>query len=337
MIKEQVNTPLVSIIVPVYNVNQYIEKCIQSILGQSYENIELIVINDGSTDDSKNKIISTIKGEERARLIDINNSGVSVARNTGIKESSGDFLIFIDGDDYISLDHVEYMLGLIGESQAQFAFSTNCFVGKNEKQIESDLVGEISSEEAITLLLSPSVTVGCWNKIYSRKLLVDNNIFFDKNLFYGEGLKFIIEVSQSINRAVVGNKKVYYYRKNNASSATSEFDISKVRNGEKSLIIIGDSLINQSARVLDMFKYHLCLYRLGALVKLRLNGVHNSYYSEYRQWLSFVRFNCFSFLRNADLSFYRKSLLIFGSISPYLISRLEIIRQNRIVKNSVDS
>ncbi|MBT9239616.1 glycosyltransferase family 2 protein [Vibrio splendidus] len=339
MINKQVSTnkPLVSIIVPAYNVDDYIEKCICSILVQSYKNIELIIVNDGSTDDSESTITRTIKDDERAKLINIKNSGVSVARNTGIKESSGDYVIFIDGDDYISSDYVDYMLGLIGETKAQFAFSKNCFVDKNEKQIESDLVKEVSSEEATTLLLSPNITVGCWNKIYSRSLLVDNNIFFAENLFYGEGLKFIIEVSQSTSKAIVGNKKVYYYRKNNISSATSEFDISKVRNGEKSLVLIGDGLAGQSSRVLSMFKYHLCLYRLGALVKLRLNGVHNLYNKEYQHWLSFVRSNCFGFLTSTDLNLYRKSLLIFGSISPYFLSKLEVLRQKRIVKNSVDS
>uniref|UniRef100_UPI0040487118 glycosyltransferase family 2 protein n=1 Tax=Shewanella baltica TaxID=62322 RepID=UPI0040487118 len=338
MINKQVNdNPLVSIIVPAYNVNNYIEKCISSIILQSYENIELIVVNDGSTDDSKSTIIRTIKSDNRAKLIDIKNSGVSVARNTGIKESFGDYVIFIDGDDYISPDYVDYMLGLIGETKAEFAFSTNCFVEKNEKQIELDRIREVSSEEATTLLLSPNVTVGCWNKIYSRELLVNNNIIFSENLFYGEGLKFIIEVSQATNKVIIGNKKVYHYRKNNTSSATSEFDISKVRNGEKSLILIGDSLAGQSSRVLNMFKYHLCLYRLGALVKLRLNGVHKLYNKEYQHWLSFVRSHCFGFLTSTDLNLYRKTLLIFGSISPYFLSKLEVLRQKRIVKNSVDS
>lgn len=337
MINKQNNNPLVSIIVPVYNVNSYIEKCISSILVQSHENIELIVVNDGSTDDSKNIINRRIKGDKRAKLIDVKNSGVSVARNIGIKESNGDYIIFVDGDDYISVDYVDYMLGLLAETEAQFAFSTSCFLDKNEKQIELDHIKEVSSEEATILLLSPNITVGCWNKIYSRDLLVNNNIFFAENLFYGEGLKFIIEVSQSTNKAVIGNKKVYHYRKNNTSSATSEFDISKVRNGEKSLILIGDSLTNQSSRVLSMFKYHLCLYRLGAVVKLRLNGVHKLYNKEYQHWLSFVRSNCFYFLTSTDLNVYRKSLLIFGSISPYFISKLEVLRQKRIVKNSVDS
>lgn len=338
MINKQVNdNPLVSIIVPAYNVNNYIEKCISSILSQKYENIELIVVNDGSTDDSKSTISRKIKNDKRARLIDIKNSGVSFARNIGIKESSGDYIIFIDGDDYISDDYVNYMLDLIGETKAQFAFSTNCFVDKNEKQIELDRIKEVSSEEATTLLLSPNVTVGCWNKIYSRELLVNNNIYFEENLFYGEGLKFIIEVAQSTNNIIIGNKKVYYYRKNNTSSATSKFDISKVKNGEQSLILIGDRLANQSSRVLNMFKYHLCLYRLGALVKLRLNEVHKVHNKEYQYWLSFIRSNCFDFLTSTDLNLYRKCLLIFGSISPYFLSRLEVLRQKRIVKNSVDS
>lgn len=338
MKNKQVNdNPLVSIIVPAYNVNNYIKKCISSILLQRYGNIELIVVNDGSTDDSENTITSTIKNDNRTKLINIKNSGVSFARNIGIKESRGDYVIFVDGDDYISPDYVDYMLGLIGETKAQFAFSKNCFVDKNEKQIELDPIREVSSEEATTLLLSPNVTVGCWNKIYSRELLVNNNIYFEENLFYGEGLKFIIEVSQSTNKIVIGNKKIYHYRKNNTSSATSEFDISKVKNGEKSLILIGDSLANQSSRVLSMFKYHLCLYRLGALVKLRLNGVHKLHNKEYQYWLSFVRSNCFDFLTSTDLNLYRKCLLICGSISPFFLSKLEFFRQKRIVKNSVDS
>lgn len=333
---ESFSTPLVSIVVPAYNVEKYIGKCIFSILQQSYENIELLVINDGSQDGTQEIIDSIIKDDIRASTFKIVNSGVSAARNLGVERSKGEYLIFVDGDDYISPEYIEYMLELVVDNNADFAFSKNCFSRKGESQVLVNEHCQVTPEKAISLLLSPDITVGCWNKIYKRVLITSNNIKFSTNLFYGEGLTFILQVAQKANSVVVGNKKVYHYRKNNEESATTKFDIKKIYNGERALLEIEQFLGKESKMVNSMFKYHLSLYRLAALVQLRVNKVEHTYKEDYRSWLSYIRKNLPEFVFSKQLSFYRKALIFGGSISPSLVAKLDRIRRRRIIKNSVD-
>ncbi|BFN32690.1 glycosyltransferase [Vibrio harveyi] len=327
---------LVSVIVPAYNVERYISKCIDSILTQSYNNIELIVVNDGSSDNTANIIEECISGDERASVLHIKNGGVSNARNVGITASSGKYIVFVDGDDYIASDCIEYMLTIVGFGEGDFGLSKCCYVKKSEQQTQQELKESLSSEEAIALLLSPEVVVGCWNKIYKRDLLIDNELWFSKSLFYGEGLTFIIEVADKANNIFLGNRKVYHYRKNNEDSATTKFDIEKIYNGEKALLAIENKLDTNSKLVGTMFKYHLSLYRLAALVKLRSNGLRNEYQSSYNFWLKYVRGNAFTFVLFNKLSLYRKLLLIGGAVSPWLVMKLDEVRRNNIIKNSVN-
>ncbi len=104
------NTPLVSIIVPVYNSAPYVERCITSLINQTYNNIEIIVINDGSTDDSASILSKLTVQDTRINLITQENQGVCIARNNGIAKATGDYLLFVDGDDYVDPDYVENMV-----------------------------------------------------------------------------------------------------------------------------------------------------------------------------------------------------------------------------------
>ncbi len=327
---------LVSIIVPAYNVELFIEKCLTSILKQSFSNIEVIVVNDGSTDNTGKIVDNYIQHDSRARVLHTANSGVSAARNAGIKASTGDYLVFVDGDDYIAKDYVSYMLGLIKSTQSDFCLSKSCYTKKDEKGNENETIEKLNSEDATALLLSPDVVVGCWNKIYKRSLIVSNNIWFSTSLFYGEGLTFITEVSQASNSVGVGNRKVYHYRRNNETSATTKFDIRKIYNGEQALINIKNKLVIKSDKVNTMFNYHLCLYRLGALVKIKSNHVENEYLEDYSRWLSYIRRNSFKFIFFDGLSVYRKLLLLGGCVSPFIMMKLDAIRRRHIFINSVD-
>src|SRR5690625_1048731 len=98
---------LVSIIIPVYNKEEYLEDCLESVINQSYEKIEIIIINDGSTDGSESIIKKWKNKDNRIKYMSQNNQGVAIARNNGIKVSKGDYIYFIDADDYLSLNAIE--------------------------------------------------------------------------------------------------------------------------------------------------------------------------------------------------------------------------------------
>lgn len=327
---------LVSIIIPAYNVEKYIEKCLSSVLEQTYTNIEIIVVNDGSTDKTGQLIDSISQQDSRICVIHKNNAGVSAARNSGIEISTGDYIVFVDADDYLAPDYVEYMLFLVENTGGDFCLSKYCYTRSGEKQTEREFIEKLQPENAIALLLSPAVIVGCWNKIFKRSLIVDNDIRFSTTLFYGEGLTFITTVSQISKSIGVGNRKVYYYRRNNEASATTKFDINKLYNGEKALKNIKKQLIINSPKVNTMLSLHLCLFSLGALVKIKSNRLEKEYLKDYKRWQSYLRHNAFKLVFHSEISLYRKLLLFGGCVSPWLMAKLDTIRRKNISANSVD-
>lgn len=330
------NNILVSVIVPAYNVEKYINHCIESILAQTYRNIEVIIVDDGSKDNTGKILDAIAHVDTRVIVKHISNSGVSVARNTGVELSNGEYVIFVDADDYLAEDCIEYMLNLVRTTNAEFCVSRNCFTRKDETQVSEDVIETLTPEDALITLLSPQIIVGCWNKIYKKSLLIDNNISFNKDLFYGEGLSFITTIAQLTNCVGIGNRKVYYYRRNNVASATTKFDIEKLINGEKSLISIRNNFLIKTKRVYDMWEHHMCLYSLGAVVRIKTFNLEKRYHEQYRHWNKILRDNAFKFIFNKDLSLYRKLLLIGGWFSPWLLAKMDIKRRDKIVKESID-
>lgn len=333
-LKNNENNRLISVIVPAFNVEMYIEKCIKSIQNQTYKNIEIVIIDDGS-DDSTSYILDELAMlDSRISVFHNSNAGVSAARNFGIKHANGYYLVFVDGDDYLSNDYLEYMLYLMTETNSDFCLSKKCYISNNEAQVLNDKIECINSNEGIALLLSPEVTVGCWNKMYKKSLIEDNKLEFSTNLFYGEGLSFITQVAMKSQRIGVGSKKVYYYRRNNDSSATTLFNIKKLINGEKALLLINSSLPN-SKKINIMFTLHYTLFSLGALVRINKNKVRKKYRKEYAHWKKVILKNLWTILLSRDISLYRKFLILGGCICPKVITVLDSIRIKKIQKNSV--
>ncbi|WP_162341282.1 glycosyltransferase family 2 protein [Paenibacillus paridis] len=327
---------LVSIIIPAYNVGKYIEKCLLSVLDQSYTNIEVIVVDDGSTDKTGQLIDCVSQQDSRVRVIHKKNAGVSAARNSGIEISTGDYLVFVDGDDYIAQDYVEYMLSIIENTGSEFCLSKCCYTKSGEKQTESEYIKKLQSEDATALLISPDVIVGCWNKIFKRSLIVNNNLWFSTNLFYGEGLTFITTVSQISKFVGVGNRKVYYYRRNNEASATTKFDINKLYNGEKALVNIRKQVILNSSKVKTMQDLHLCLFYLGAIVKIKKYDLEKKHQKDYKRWSSYLRRNTFRLMTKREISLYRKMMLLGGCVSPWIMMKLDTYRRHQISEKSVE-
>ena len=325
----------ISFIIPTYNNEKYIEECVQSVANQSYKDIEIIVIDDGSIDGTGKILDGLEKQIPNLRVFHNKNSGVSHSRNIGIHEATGQYIVFVDGDDYIASDFASYMLSLINTENADFAFSTDCFTSIKEGQNKKITTKILTPEDATALLLSPVVKVGCWDKIYRRSFLINNSIFFNEHLFYGEGLHFITDIAQKCNRVVVGNYKVYFYRRNNETSVCTTFDISKVYNGEKSLDRIENDLILHSASIDEMLCLHRCLFNAGALTKIRINKVLEKYKEDNSRWISYNKKHLVRIIKSHRISLYRKSIIFASCFFPGLLAILEKKRRERIQKNSV--
>lgn len=324
----------ISVIVPAYNVEQYIEKCMNSIALQTYSNLEIIAVDDGATDSTPQILDKIAAEDDRIIVIHKNNEGVSAARNTGLDMALGEYVVFVDGDDYLAEDYIEYMVSMAITTGSEFCLSKNCFTRINEKQSE-DKVEILSNEDATALLISPRIIVGCWNKIFKRSFLNENKLRFSTKLFYGEGLTFITTAAQIANSIAVGSRKIYYYRRNNEISATTKFSIEKLYNGEKALNYIGDSLIINSKKIADMLLLHKSLFFLGALTRIEANNVKQEYKEDYDRWLKFLRCNYCTIIKS-NTSVYRKLMLLGGCISPWVMMQFDKVRRKKIVINSVD-
>lgn len=170
---------LVSVIVPVYNVEKYVLKCLKSLAGQNYKNIEVIVVDDGSTDGS-GKICDEFK-DERFRVFHKRNGGLSDARNYGIRKAKGEILAFVDSDDFVKKDFIEKMTKKMVEGVDVVVCGYN-----DEKPAEEVLSGR---EATIRLLTKQeNIDLITWNKIYRKSLFTDNNIWFPKGKKHEDAL-----------------------------------------------------------------------------------------------------------------------------------------------------
>lgn len=326
----------VSVIIPAYNAELYLEQCVNSILNQTYSNIEVIIINDGSSDATGEVADKLRNNDSRVIVLHKPNRGVSASRNDGLQKSTGDYIVFVDADDFLSEDYIDYMLMLVKATSSDFCLSKNCYTKINEQQIADEIVENISSVDAIALLLSPRVIVGCWNKIFKKDFLLKNRLTFSTTLFYGEGLTFIIEAAQAAGSVGVGNRKVYYYRRNNEASATTKFNIEKMRNGEIALWKLKEAISVHDNSIDSMWLLHMCTFYLGAIVRMKALKLTGMYCTEYKEWSRFLKKHTPMLLSKRNISLYRKCMLIVGCIAPSLLAKLDVARRRNISANSVE-
>lgn len=174
-------TSLISVIIPVYNVEKYIEKSIKSVVCQSYENIEIILVDDGSTDNSGNICDTFAKTDNRIKVIHKTNSGVSAARNSGIEASCGDYICFIDSDDYITCDYVKHMYDVAVKYKTDITTSNQYKIWNDGKTVElfkkDEPYGTVtikSGKETLSdMLYGKTCYATCCCKLYKKEIFND--------------------------------------------------------------------------------------------------------------------------------------------------------------------
>lgn len=233
---------LVSIIVPVYNVGKYLDECLQTMVKQSYKNIEIILVDDGSTDNSGEILDQWQKRDSRVKVFHQENKGVSSARNLGLDKAQGDYICFADGDDYLMEDYVEYLLDMILKHDADISLTKYTFTNYLKNQVEEDPQVVCTPEQTCIDLLSYNIPIGVYCKMFKSSFLKDN-IRFIPDIYIGEGFNFNMMAFQRASKIVVGKRRVYFYRRNNPNSATTKFSIDKWVNGLRAIEIIKENMI----------------------------------------------------------------------------------------------
>lgn len=242
---------LVTIIVPVYNVEKYLSKCIDSIIEQSYKNLEIILIDDGSTDMSGKIIDEYVKKDGRIISIHKKNGGVSSARNEGLKIAKGEYICFADADDYLMKDYVEYMYNMIEKDKSDIALTKKMFSNFDNKQTENDKKEIYTGEKTAIDIMVYNIPIGVYCKMFKKSLLEDNKIRFFTDIYIGEGFNFNVKAFQNANKVSIGYKKIYFYRRDNETSATTKFSMKKWENGLKAIDVMKE---NFSIKSRDMMK-----------------------------------------------------------------------------------
>ena len=244
----------VSVIIPIYNVEKYLEECLESVINQTHTYLEIILIDDGSNDNSGNIADSYALKDSRIKVVHKKNEGVSIARNTGIDIATGEYICFSDADDYLMNDYVEYLLELITKNDADISLTKEMFTTFHPKENKKDVIEEYSAEKTTFEILIYNIPIGVYCKMFKRSFLGDNIRFLPK-LFIGEGFNFNTAAFQRANKVAVGHKKVYYYRRNNPTSATTQFSMKKWNNALYAIQNIKKDLIINSPCIMKAWNY----------------------------------------------------------------------------------
>ena len=227
----------VSVIVPVYNAEKYLEQCIVSILNQSLSEIEVIIINDGSTDTSKNIILEYCGKDSRIVFIDGENKGVSAARNKGIKAAKGKFIGFVDADDFVDINMYEVLYKTAQLHGADLAITNALtlegFNSARQRLQLANAVIDMSKQKDLIVndLLRFKYDYANWNKIYSTAIIQKQELLFNENMSMWEDILFNLIFIQYANTAVTVKDCLYNYRVHGSSiMADSTTHLSKQYN-----------------------------------------------------------------------------------------------------------
>ncbi|NLJ70762.1 MAG: glycosyltransferase family 2 protein [Clostridiaceae bacterium] len=259
------DSELISIIVPVYNVEHYINNCVDSIMSQLYRNIEIILVNDGSTDKSGEICDTLKKKDERIKVIHKINGGLSDARNVGIDISLGKYIMFVDSDDYIPDYSVAYLYKLVKENNSDISIG-KLRMTKNmnsEGKLGNGRICIYNNKEAIGQMLYANLfSTSAPAKLYVKRLF--DNIRFPVGKLH-EDLYTIYKVIDKSQKIVYGDEFVYFYYRRTGSITGSEFSVKRLDAIEALNQLTTDIDITEygiknaySSQVLDIIFSYLC-------------------------------------------------------------------------------
>lgn len=274
----------VSIIVAAYNVEKYIERCLDSIMNQTYKNIEIIIVNDCSTDSTPIICAELCKKDHRVTIINkVHNEGLSEARNTGMSNAVGDYVTFIDGDDFIELDTIEACVKAIDTTKAdeivfgssfdrkngqsyimQMKHSLDFYQGNNMKDYINEAIGSLPSD-----INDRNIGITPWGRVYKKSILDKHGLkFISERIYIYEDLTFFLLSTPYINSVSILDKPFYHYCENEGS-LTQKADLTRFNKVKKMYEYIiknyGDSLLVESETSLRFKRLMLSYIRLSIM------------------------------------------------------------------------
>ena len=289
--------PLVSIIVPIYNVEKHLKKCLDSVLSQTYRNTEIILIDDGSTDNSGHIADEYSRHNDNISVIHTNNGGLSRARNIGIKNASGDWISFIDSDDFVSRDFISKLLNSAIKNSADIATCKFRIINNSSKTSSSHdwptkpLTGHETMEQTLINQWSTDV----WHNIFKIKIFKDNGIIFPEGRKY-ESISTKIQALCHADKVSFINEELYFYIIREGSITHQPFDESVYASKLAAIKDLEESLSEETKETKSYLNHYvLCLL--------------NSIFNDMAKWHSpfSIAAKPWRETRNNLLSYYQKA------------------------------
>ena len=296
--------PLVSIVVPVYNVEPYIRKCIDTLINQTLKDIEIILVDDGSTDSSGLICDEYKETDERILVIHKNNEGLGLARNTGIEAATGEYIGFVDSDDFVRPDMFEYLYSNVKKYDADISYcekikwfsDTQKEEGKEKESIRIYEYNELSKYLLDRIGTLPeekednSYSTAVWLGIFRHEIFTRNNIsFVSERVFISEDIIFNIDFISKCKRIVHSNRLLYYYRCTQNSLTTKYKE--------------------------DRFEKNVVLYREIIRRLKKVCPDVNIEYAACRYLLTYARIACMQEVQFKKLNGKKKAIKKIGDIS----------------------
>ena len=310
--------PLISVIVPVYNTERFLKECLDSVIYQTYKNLEIIIVNDGSKDSSLSIINEYAQKDNRIKVISRENRGVSASRNDGLDIASGEYLCFIDSDDYMALDTLEILLRGIEESGADIASSGTVRVSEKDRshflrvkrgKIAYKVYDKVSAMREV--FTNRKIGLGPWKKLYKRALFESGEkIRFDENIYYCEDIPVIFDVFNRADKTVYTPAVCYAYTRRNGSSVRSKLSKKKTT----SLIAV-KYCTDQCEKLLPEALPHVYGWRVLANFEMLFYMWRDSYY-DYRLFneiSTVLKTKMKNLTKSRGFELYRRALLPFAS------------------------
>ena len=313
---------MVSIIVPVYNVEGYLKRCVDSILSQTYTNIEIILVNDGSTDSSSQLCDEYQKKDNRIKVEHKQNGGLSSARNAGLDIAKGDYIAFIDSDDWVEPNFIERLRTLLIETNSDMSACTFCRTkGDIAQRLCFDTSVEIITNKKFDCAFKEESYAGyACNKMFKREIFEKNELRFDEKIFHGEDSPFVVEFLQYAQKIAFTKEDLYYYyfREDSITKSVrlTEKYLSILYAREKTMVLLKE----RNEKCYDVCK---AAY-LDILSKINFMAMvdKNKYRSIYEQTREKLKANKKGLFKLKGIGIKRKLKLFIMIYFPKIVSKL---------------
>lgn len=316
------NTPFFSIIIPIYNAEKYIERCINSILIQSFDDFELLLIDDGSIDKSGQICDDFASQDTRIKVIHKVNGGVSSAREAGFNNSTGIYIVFVDSDDELRQDALKEMFELYKENNFDLLVTAKTLIESDgEKQLYNKITGFISKERYVANLLRNGIFIGPHGRMTKRDLFIDSDAFnIPKDIVINEDLIMNLKLGLCAKNILISNEVNTYNYYNNPNSASK--NIKDLTYWDKVFNII-DSILTKSnfsqCKDVQIAFYLLILRRIRFSIQ-KPEYIKNKY-------LDKINFTCF-----VDVGIIKNYMLLKYSILTVITNKIKNILHNKIIR-----